>query len=786
MAGNNNVQFNRLWMLTPTLIVQYADRTVGGKAFALAGLIHDGVPVPDFVVLRRMPESDQELGELLAWWEKAGRPDLVVRSSARAEDSASQSFAGQMQSFLAISSEEALKKALADCFASENRQASLAYQKHFGMFSDGMNVMVQRMVHPVISGVYFSRDPRGGATKGWLVEAVAGHNEGLVSGQVTPSQITAKTQQLPLAMSASTKEALLSFATKVEDFCQYPVDMEWAIDKTEKVWVLQARPITVLDDTASQQEEIKKEFKRIESKYEKDVVWDGQTFAEFTGFPSYLTFSIWKTAFSPSGSFNAALRKVGYLGFAGSDFTDKDTLLERVFGRAYINLNLMEKLFFGKVPYSIKTSPRTHLVFDWRKIDLETIYRTPISLFKMLQVSWNLQSNRRAMLKDCEAELGRFLLNVSSRPYKSEIYRDWHHADLLGELRLQADRFALQDMFWPFVLVMMTESTMQTLQTILQRKFSVQEAQNLLHQWMGQGIATLTSQMNVDYAEACASPRLRFSFLEKYGHRGPGEMDLAHPRWAELGERAFYLSSSSDKAIHVTEAKAQVEDSIRASIQGVQQSMVLAEWRYLKEMLELRERWKMGIMKTYTNLRWLSQELGRRNGLGDDIFWLRLTEILKGAHAKDAKLVAKISDRKSRFRAFKQISFPAIVSLSQLRETIGDTHESRKGDAIEGTAISSGLVSGRVRVVREIADAMPETWGADTILVAEATDPGWTPLFQRVVGIIVERGGVLSHCAIVAREMGLPAVSGIMNCTTRLKDGQLVWIDGFSGRVTIG
>ena len=90
-----------------------------------------------------------------------------------------------------------------------------------------------------------------------------------------------------------------------------------------------------------------------------------------------------------------------------------------------------------------------------------------------------------------------------------------------------------------------------------------------------------------------------------------------------------------------------------------------------------------------------------------------------------------------------------------------------------------------MRVVRHPDDISTADWPENTILVAEATDPGWTTLFLRVKGLVIERGGVLSHCAIVAREMRLPAVSGVLNCCGQLKDGQKIWVDGNRGHVQL-
>jgi phosphohistidine swiveling domain-containing protein len=128
-----------------------------------------------------------------------------------------------------------------------------------------------------------------------------------------------------------------------------------------------------------------------------------------------------------------------------------------------------------------------------------------------------------------------------------------------------------------------------------------------------------------------------------------------------------------------------------------------------------------------------------------------------------------------------------VVTLEALRALDEGAAPSGPGASrsLHGQALSPGLVCGEVRVVRHPEDVSTADWPEDTILVAEATDPGWTALFLRVKGLVIERGGVLSHCAIVAREMRLPAVSGVLNCCEQLKDGQKIWVDGNRGHVQL-
>ena len=116
------------------------------------------------------------------------------------------------------------------------------------------------------------------------------------------------------------------------------------------------------------------------------------------------------------------------------------------------------------------------------------------------------------------------------------------------------------------------------------------------------------------------------------------------------------------------------------------------------------------------------------------------------------------------------------------REDLLSAPQSRRGGELSGVPISPGVVQGRVKVFQHATD---KTLLPGEILVARATDPGWTPLFINARGIILEIGGALQHGAVVAREYGIPCVSGLDDATSKLKDGQLVEVDGSNGIVRI-
>ena len=336
-------------------------------------------------------------------------------------------------------------------------------------------------------------------------------------------------------------------------------------------------------------------------------------------------------------------------------------------------------------------------------------------------------------------------------PLQPDVYNDFDNDRLMKRFKEEASLFSKEYLRWPLILIILTESTMQSLAATLKTVLGEKEAQLQLRKWMGKGLNTVTGQMNVEFQKACIDPLKRPFFMSKYGHRGPGELDLSNPRWIELGDSAFY--EIDKESINHSPDQKLVEQEIKG-LKTFKRDIILQEWRLLKEMLELREQWKMELLKPYAEIRFMANEIASRLGLAADIHWLRLSEILKldlSIGKLPGKYQSKINDRKLRFNVFKQYSLPEFVTVDEI-ESIINGKDADNRTVFDGEALSSGLVFGEVRVVEDPSLADPENWPENTILVAENTDPGWTPLFAKAKGVIVDKGGVLSHCAIVARD----------------------------------
>lgn len=750
---------------------------VGGKAYMLAMMSQMGLNVPGGIILDSPPSEDQR-SEILAAFDFTSY-SLAVRSSATGEDSKEHSFAGQNSTFLYVDNERDLFHAIDNCFNSIKKESSKSYRKHFlGSTEDiPMNVVIQRMIDPAFSGVYFSKDPRG-KFKSWMLEYIDGVGEDLVSGKRTPTILSEANQESPHLTKEQIK-SLLEAAKRVEETYQDDFDMEWAIDSDGEVFILQARPITTKGSVSTLKKTAEDELARLKERHPLDTVWDGQTFAEWTVAPSSFTRELWAKAFAPEAAFDHALKKLGYLGYP-EDADKKESLLDSVFGKAYINLNKLGELYFGPIPYDIEPLPRPHLKFNVVKISPKVIFNTPLTLYRMLKVGLTINTNRKKFITQAEKALIKFSTKMK-RPNDPEVYSTWDDETLNERIQKECHVFSHHTLKWPFILITLTETTVQTMISLLKGIVGPEKANELLKTWSGQGIQTETYEMGQYFKKACARPELRPMFLERYGHRGPGELDLISKRWLELGEDAFYDLSLED--YEKTKSKHQFIDVEKEidDFKTFKKSILLDEWRLLKNLLELREKWKMAILKPFSHIRFLLLEKAKRLGISpqEDIFWLSVEEVLN-FEDKHFETMAK---RKEKAKTLDSFNFSLVTSLKEIEGVInGDEAPSQD---FTGEGLSPGLVKGTAVVITNPENTKNIEWPENPILVAQSTDPGWTPLFIKSKGIIVERGGVLSHCAIVAREMGIPAVSGINNCHHRFKGGESVWVDGNTGTIKL-
>ena len=292
------------------------------------------------------------------------------------------------------------------------------------------------------------------------------------------------------------------------------------------------------------------------------------------------------------------------------------------------------------------------------------------------------------------------------------------------------------------------------------------------------------------------------AYLDTYGMRCVGEIDITRPRWAERpstlvpvilanvasfepGERTRRFERGRQEA---WEKERELLERLRALPDGAGKAEETKQMiDRVRTFVGYREYPKYGLVSRYfiykQALLGEAERLVRARVLGDpdDIFFLTFEELhdVVRTHRVDDELIRR---RKDDFRTFQSLTPPRVLTSDG--EVVGGTYR-RDGlptGALIGLAVSAGDVEGRARVILDMAAADVE---AGDILVTTATDPSWSPLFVQVSGLVTEVGGLMTHGAVIAREYGLPAVVGVENATRVIPDGQRIRVNGTHGYVEL-
>ncbi len=292
------------------------------------------------------------------------------------------------------------------------------------------------------------------------------------------------------------------------------------------------------------------------------------------------------------------------------------------------------------------------------------------------------------------------------------------------------------------------------------------------------------------------------AWLDTYGMRCVGEIDITKPRWSErpstllpliLGNVENFEPGAAERRFEQGRQEAQrkeleVLERLRALPDGEPKAAeVKSMIDRVRTFIGYREYPKYGMVSRYFVYKQaLLEEAGRLVEARvlrqkDDIFYLRFEEIQEVVRTQRAD-DQLIRERTEAFVSYQALTPPRV--LTSAGEAVGGAY--RRDDvpagALVGVAVSAGTVEGRARVILDIAEADLE---AGDILVTAFTDPSWTPLFVTVAGLVTEVGGLMTHGAVIAREYGLPAVVGVEDATRLIRDGQRIRVDGTAGYVEI-
>jgi pyruvate,water dikinase len=268
-------------------------------------------------------------------------------------------------------------------------------------------------------------------------------------------------------------------------------------------------------------------------------------------------------------------------------------------------------------------------------------------------------------------------------------------------------------------------------------------------------------------------------FLERFGHRGPQEMELAQPRWSTLLPSFDLPRHELTSPPGHYPAKVWWEKIAReAKLGEALEERLAPEVEALFTFVPLRDYAKHFLMFGFAHLRRCLLEVDRRLQGKGDVFYLTPSEIASRTPVNDLLTIA--NSRRQRRELALSISVPPVLFSDDLN-AIGRPIAGPKTTKRRGTPLSVG--SARAAALVLTAPTLSEVPDHPFILVCSSTDPAWVPLFARAAGLVMETGGILSHGAIVAREFRLPAVAGLPGITQQLHSGQKISIDGTTGEV---
>lgn len=803
--------------------------TIGGKAENLFRLKRLGMSVPRFVVipwetlLAGFPETEMIAGLTNAFDETTY---FAVRSSALGEDGAAFSFAGQFESYLSVSPDE-LAGRIEDVRRSAFSERVRAYRRHHGL-SDvgGVAVIVQEMVDAEAAGVAFGANPLTGNRREKVINAVFGLGDALVSGELNADQFVLNGVEIQFIPATEHARPTLTDAQvyrlgeildTLERELGQPQDIEFAI-RNDRIYLLQTRPITTLNAKPA-------------GNY---ILWDNSNIIEsYPGVTTPLTFSFISKSYEVAYKLFSA-----YLGVSESVIRKNESVFANTLGflngRVYYNLKSWYHMLAMLPGYSINARYMEKMMGVKEQFDIPESYRLSrgkawwsiVKMAAQMLFRFNaLPRKRREFMQ---------LVDGTIRAYKAIPFAE-KRADELMQLYLDFEQKLLLEWKAPLLNDFFAMIWFGMLQKQCEQ-FTGGQNPNL-HNDLLCGSNDIISVQPVHRSIAIAAriaavPALKSLFLIQNEHviydtlltsadPGFGAVRDDIDRYiADFGERCVgelkleTISYGQEPARFVKVLKSYVEAGITAAqFSGAREDMIRSDaeqevGKYLKN--NVLKRWKIGVTLRYTrelvsareNLRYertrafgivreIFRFIGKRfytDGLladARDIFYLTREEIfgyIEGtAVTQDIKGLVAL--RKDAFETYSRLG-----PLSERFATYGvpyhgndffntDRIEKPEG-GLKGIGCSPGRVTGRVRVVTDPAEE-PSLNG--DILVTSSTDPGWVTLFPGALGIIVERGSLLSHSAIVSREMGKPCIVGVTGLLKTLKTGDEVEMDGSTG-----
>jgi rifampicin phosphotransferase len=775
----------------------------------------EGIAIPDDLAAA-ITLGLARLGEQAAY---------AVRSSATAEDLPTASFAGQQDTYLNIVGPTAILQHISRCWASLFTERAVTYRLRNGFDHRKvhMAVVVQQMVVPEAAGILFTADPVTSNRKVASVEASFGLGEALVSGlvnadayKVRDGEVVAKAiatkqfairarpaggtqeqaidparQQQP-ALTNAQAVRLAQLGRRIEAHFGRPQDIEWCLVDGE-FHVVQSRPITTLFPIPAADD---RENHVYVSVGHQQMMTDPMKplglslFRLTTLAPMYeaggrLFVDVTQRLASPASG--AGLLEV----LGRSDPLIRDAL-QTVLERDDFIRSLPDEGPGGPppgdVPAPIDTDPA---------IVADLIGRNQASIAVLKR---NIRTKSGSALLDFILADIQELKRILFDPQSHQVFMSAMEATRWLNEQLQAwlGEKNAADTLTQSVPHNVTSEMGLALLDVADVIRPHSEVVAFLQHVEDEGFLDELAKL-----EGGREARDAFvAFLDKYGMRCVGEIDITRPRWSEhpttlvpviLGNIKNFEPGAGERRFEQGRQEAwNKEQEVLERLQALPDGERRAEEARqmidrVRTFIGYREYPKYGMVSRYFVYKQAllaeAERLVQARVLREkeDIFYLTFTElhtVVRASQVNDQL----IHERKDAFSSYQALTPPRVITSDG--EVIAGAY--RRDDvpagALVGLPVSTGIIEGRARVIHDMAEADLE---AGDILVTAYTDPSWSPLFVAITGLVTEVGGLMTHGAVIAREYGLPAVVGVAQATGLIRDGQRIRVHGTDGYVEI-
>ena len=781
-----------------------------------------------------------------AWHHLGSDRAFAVRSSATAEDLPTASFAGQQDTFLNVRSHDDLIDKVKACWISLFTDRAVLYRIQQGIdhTTVSLGVVVQEMVPSEVSGILFTADPVSGRRDVMSIDAGFGLGEALVSGVITadlfqvdkrtgrilerkvaPKSIAIEshadggTHQIELdaaqrrstTLSDARIRRLAGVGVEIERHFGSPQDVEWAI-AGDQLYIVQSRPITTLFPLP-------------------------ELNAADQGLHAYISISHFQVMTDPMPPLAISVLRT-IMPFDHPDGTIESRTITHAGGRLYLDVTpaLRQRFLRRLLPRALRIADERFSValeelaarpgvWTGRTIRLHRVAPVLVPVLgravrlllggetgsasaDALQTIEREVASARSRLTEPETVEGRVSVLLEEMRHAFEPILGWAPAALAGviasrligvvveqsedveasqrglagnvatEMNLAVGDLADTARTHPAVAAVLGQTDLDARRR-LSRAGSVPGGERFITEW-----------------------RL---FLDRYGARGPSEIDLSKPRWMEdptsLLQMVVNNLTQPDAGTHRrhfeelrrdgTAAADRLARRARSGLLGwIRAPFVRRLLRVSRDLSPMREHHKYFVIRLLADMKPIlleaGEDLASRGELdaAADIWFLTMPEIAARygtGGGRGADLRSLVSKRKESFARFDKLTPPRVMT-SDGEIPVARLDVDAPAGALIGTAVSSGVVEGPARV---ISDPSSEYLNSGEILIAPFTDPGWTPLFVNAAGLVTEVGGLMTHGSVVAREYGIPAVVGVDGATTQVTTGQWVRVNGDSGYVEV-